>query len=560
MLIHLHIRDFTIIRECEIELGGGMSALTGETGAGKSILIDALSLVLGGRADPACVRDGAMRSEISATFQAAPGSAIAGWLEAHDLDDEDICQLRRVIPADGKSRGYVNGRPVAINQLRTLARHVVDIHGQHEHYQLTQRQIQRELLDSMLPNRTLLDQVDQTWRDWQQLDQKIESLNDTSQLRLQRIDLLRFQINEFDELDTGQSELDSIENEHRRLSDSGRLLSLAEDCLQALDAENAAASLLNRAARSAETLAGIDNTLQNCSESINTAAIITSEAASTLRAWQSDLDLDEEKLQYVDQRLSALHPLARKHQCDIPALTSVIDALRAELDAIDNSADQLESLIRERDALAETYAAQARKLNAQRRRIARSMARDVTEIMQSLNMSGGVFDVSIQHEDTHASQHGSDLVRFMVSANPGVPAGEIGKIASGGELSRISLAISLVTRKRASLPVLIFDEVDSGIGGAVAETVGRYLRRLADRAQVLCVTHLPQVAAQAHHHIKVSKTVRKKTTHTRLEVLDKKQTIDEIARMLGGARLTSRTRQHAREMLSCTDAETGDPA
>lgn len=549
MLTHLHIRDFAIIDSTELELKSGLSALTGETGAGKSILLDAIGLVLGDRGDSGSVRQGCSRADITADFHPAEESPVWQWMQENDLDDEDQCILRRVISAEGKSRAYVNGHPVSNRVLSALGQMLVDIHGQHEHYRLTQRSTQRALLDGLLKNRALLHQVADVYLRWNELTERIDQLVNQSKQRAERIDMLRFQIQEFDALTINETELETIEVDYQRLANSGKLMELATTSLNALDNDGAAQTQIDKALRYLQELQIHDGSVGETTELINTASILVNEATATIRDYTNQLDIDPSALGAMDARLSDLHGLAKKHQCEIAALIQVRHKLQTALDEYQGDGDNIESLKDECAALRELYSTQAEKLSRARKRAAKKFDKDVTDTMQSLGMKGGSFHCEISSDSQKVTANGIDDIRFTVSANPDIEPGDLRKIASGGELSRISLAIALVGADPERVPTLIFDEVDAGIGGAVAETVGRHLRTLGVDSQVLCVTHLPQVAAQAHQHLVVTKSVKKGATQTSLEQLDRAGRVAETARMLGGTKLTRKVEQHATEML-----------
>lgn len=554
MLTNLHIRDFTIITETEMELHAGMTALTGETGAGKSILLDAIGLVLGDRMDASTVREGAKRAEITASYSPAKSSPVWSWLEANDLDDDEQCMLRRVVSVEGKSRGYVNGRPVSMQMLRTVGEMLVDIHGQHEHFTLTKRHTQRAIVDSAIKNTALIDQVADCFQRWQRERDALADFTNRRQQRGERADLLRFQLQEFDSVEPGRDNPADLESEFNRAANAGKLLDLSTQVLDALEqGSDNAESMLSTALRQLQQLESLDNSVADIAEMINTAVILTNEASAAMRIFTGELDVDPARLSWLDERLSQLHRLAQKHQTNMQELARVEKDIRAELDSLLANDQSLDELQRNVDALWELYLTQAKKLSSLRKKAAKKLSTGVTAAMHSLGMQGGALECKVIQDTQQPAVHGIDSVHFMISPNPGTKAGEIAKIASGGELSRISLAIALVSSNENQRATLIFDEVDSGIGGAVAETVGQFLRSLGKKTQVLCVTHLPQVAAQAHSHIKVSKSVEKGQTRTALDTLNDKQTVDEIARMLGGAKMTKKSRQHAQEMLDTVE-------
>ena len=598
MLTHLHIRHFAIIDDSELELVDGMTALTGETGAGKSILLGALGLVLGERASAVDVQQGATRAEISASFRLDGLPEVGAWLAARELDadgDED-CVLRRTLAANGKSRATINGTPVALKTLGELGARLVGIHGQHAHQTLGRAAEQRRLLDDWgtargdaggaRPPRTgsgtarakrtgkvaakkkaaatasragatrdagatsggdPVARVAAAHAAWSEAEARLSRALDESEGRTQRIDLLRFQLQEFDELDVGASSLEEIESEHRWLANVERLRALGAEALDALD--GTASGALARAMKPLQALSAIDERLREGLDLIESAAIQTEEAASLLRAEVSGLENDDARLAWLDAKLGQLHALAKKHRCGAGELADVEQRLRDELDELTGPGAATDALEKERDACLKDYLDGARVLSARRRRDAEALAALVTDAMGTLAMDGGRFVVDVHTDAALRSPQGIDTVTFHVSPNPGVEPAPLARVASGGELSRIGLCLQLATSDARAVPTLIFDEVDAGVGGAVAETVGRLLRKVGEKAQVLCVTHLPQVASQAHHHLRVTKRVAGGRTLTDVEPLDGAATRDEIARMLGGAKLTKKSRQHAQEML-----------
>ena len=548
MLIQLHIRHFAIVEKSDIEPAKGMTALTGETGAGKSILLDALSQVLGERATPDNVQQGAKRAEVIATFNIDDRPEVNAWLEKHDLDDSGECVLQRIIVANGKSRASINGRPVSLQSLKALGQQLVSIHGQHEHQALAQGSSQRHLLDQFASS-PLTNQVKNAFDSWQQADQRLNKHLSDTQAHQQRVDLLRFQLQEFDALDTGGLDFNAVESEHRWLANADRLISLSQQALTSLDSDTGAIQLINNTQQPLTELVKFDDRLQEALDLVDSAAIQCQEAASLLRHQVSALEHDESRLSWLDERLGALHGLTRKHSVPLEQLTEFEQSLRDELHLLDQPEQRHGELSHECDGLREVYLAQAAKLTKLRKRCANKLAATITQSMQELAMRGGKFSINVKTDNKIMQRHGQDVIRFDVSPNLGVKPAPLTRIASGGELSRISLCVQLATIESHSVPTLIFDEVDAGIGGAVAETVGKLLRQVGTHAQVLCVTHLPQVAVQANHHLRVVKSVNNGRTHTRLEVLDSVQTRNEIARMLGGSKMTKKSQQHAQEML-----------
>ena len=553
MLTHLHIKHFAIIDSSELELHSGMTALTGETGAGKSIMLDALGLVLGARASSDSIQQGAKRADISATFSLELLPTAQQWLQTHELDngDEDgttaeDCLVRRTLDINGKSRATINDIPVSVQTLRALGQQLVAIHGQHAYQTMAKPADQRNLLDNFAGGKQL-GKVKQAFTAWQQVHDALANSEENAHVKAQRLDLISFQLQEFDELDIGSTAIADIESEHRWRASSERILSLSQDTLQAID--DKAYPALMEALPHLKDLVQIDERLREALDLIESASIQIAETTQLVSASISRLEHDDNRLVWLDQKLAALHRLAKKHQCDMQQLPDKELTLRDEYDVLtapENNSDQLQQ---ECDALRAIYDTEAAKLTRHRKTSAKKLCKKITLAMQGLNMSGGVFDIDINSNADMPQAFGADTITFLVSPNPGVEPASLSKVASGGELSRISLCMQLATLDTRSVPTLIFDEVDSGVGGAVAEKVGQLLRTVGTNAQVLCVTHLPQVASQAHNHLLINKSVEKGKTRTSVSPLDKKQTRDEIARMLGGSKITAKTRQHAQEML-----------
>ena len=551
MLATLHIRDFVIIDELELELGPGMTTLTGETGAGKSILLDALGLLLGDRADASSVRHGAQRADISAGFDISSLDSARDWLERQSLDMEGECQLRRVIQREGRSRAYINGSPVPLQLLREFGERLVDIHGQHEHQSLMKRDLQRQLLDNHGGHGKLLGELADIHNDWKTTGAAIDAVLGAGQDRDSRLEFLRFQLQELDELAPEPGEAERLHEEHQRLSNAGQLLETCGTHIARLyDDEQSAQSLISHALTDLEPLTRIDGTLKEASELINTALIQLEEGVDRLRDYQQRLELDPQRLQWLEQRLDALHKVAGKHRIKPEQLGEFQARLSDELATLEQADERLQALEEQRQQLQAQFDKVAAQLGRKRRKTAKQLSEQVTETMQALGMQGGRFAIEVSDAGKDSmSAHGRERIDFLVSANPGQPLQPLAKTASGGELSRISLAIQVVAASDTHIPTLIFDEVDSGVGGAVAETVGQQLKALGRYHQVLCVTHLPQVAAQAHQHLQVSKHTDQETTRTHIRALDEAERIEEIARMLGGKKITPSTRKHAQEML-----------
>ncbi len=551
MLSHIHLRNFAIIEELNLDLSAGMTALTGETGAGKSILIDAIGLVLGDRADSSVVRHGCDKAEITLSVEVDDCHDAQQWLIEQALAEEDEpCILRRVISATGKSRAWINGTPCNLNMLRQLGEMLVDIHGQHEHQSLMKKNMQRQLLDEYASNQPLLSNTTNAYASWKALNDKLEILSNQNSDHQAKLDLLRFQTQELDELQLTENEVQQLDKEHARLSNAGHLLETAAYGISRLyDAEeHSLYSSLSEIAQQLNDASLLDPALKDPLDMLLNAQIQIQEAADSLRHYQASIEHDPERLQQVNERLSNLHHLARKHQTSPEQLFEKWQILHAQLSELDSDEYDLDALQEKLEKTKIQYLENAKKLSQSRLKAATKLAQGVSKAMQQLGMEGGLFSVKIKQNETF-SPHGRDSIEFQVSANPGQPLKPLIKVASGGELSRISLAIQMIAAQRMTLPALIFDEVDSGIGGGIAEVVGQQLRALGKNRQVLCVTHLPQVASQAHNHYKVTKIKHKAHTSTGMLVLNDKQRIEEIARMMGGIEITESTRNLAKEML-----------
>jgi len=545
MLRTLHIRDFVIVEQAEIHFGPGFTVFSGETGAGKSILIDALALALGERADAGVLREGAARADITAIFDAP--DTLRAWLTERDLDAGDELALRRVVDAQGRSRGYINGMPAPLAQLRELGENLVDIHGQHAHQSLMRADAQRDLLDAHGGHGELRHTVAQAWKDWRGLARQLElAEKDAAGLAAER-ERLQWQAEELDQLALQPDEWDALQAEQSRLAHAQGLLDGAAQILEALDGEDdSARHRLNTAHHRLQQMLRHDPALHGVAEELESARIAVAEAVSDLNNYVSRVELDPQRLADVEARMSAVFDTARKFKTDPDALPALQASVHAQLADLQAAAD-VDALRERTQAAATRYENAAAKLSAARAKVAKNLGKQVTQAMQALAMQGGRFEPVVSPGSPSA--HGSDQVEFLVAGHAGTSPRPLGKVASGGELSRISLALSVIASKAARVPTLIFDEVDSGVGGAVAEVVGKLLRELGDRHQVLCVTHLPQVAACGTAQYRVSKTETAGATRSHITELDAGERVEEIARMLGGIKITATTRNHAREML-----------
>ncbi|MGH8150291.1 MAG: DNA repair protein RecN [Steroidobacteraceae bacterium] len=553
MLTSLQIRDFAIIDSLDLELRPGLTVLTGETGAGKSIIVEALQLICGGRAGAEVIRHGAERAELSACFslEDAPGE-LRRWLEEQSIEAGPELVIRRVVTADGRSRAYLGGQSVAAQQLKEAGSLLIDIHGQHEFQSLTRAAAQRDLLDTFGRNESLADEVGIAQRVWLAL------LNRTLELERQahdqdgRLALLDHQLQELEALGLREGEYRTLAEEHARLANRGRLAEAGQLALGHLF-EGESASAHFAASRALAALRGVsasDPRLASVTPLIEGAAIQIREAARELQRYLESLEVDTARQDLVERRLAAIEDLARKHRVPPAELGERARALTADRATIGGAAGNLATLKGDLAAARARYQDLARQLSAKRATAARALAKDITTRMQGLGMAGGRFLVDVAPlESSEPAPHGADQIEFRVTANPGQPPRPLSKVASGGELSRLSLAVQVSCAAHAA-PCMIFDEVDAGIGGAVAEIVGRELRGLGGTAQVLCVTHLPQVASQGHQHFRVSKLSDGRTSRTAASELHPDERVEEIARMLGGIEVTAKAREHAREMLA----------
>jgi len=552
VLMSLQIRDYAIVDQIDIELAPGMTVLTGETGAGKSILVDALGLVLGERGSAKLVRDGGQRAEFSAAFDVAQLPTAQAWLQQNTLESDDECLLRRVINPDGRSRAFINGNAVPLSQLKSLGELLLDIHGQHFHQSLAHRAVQRDLLDHFGDLQDLRDSTATGFSAWQSVAAQLQQLTEAETNRASRLDLLSFQLQELDSLAVGDGETESLTLERQKLLNSSRLFEGVNTALANLfekDPGNAN-GLIADALRSLEPLVEYDASLDPVVELLKAASIHVAEAAEALRRYGDTVDMDPGRRDWVEERLDAIQTLARKHRIAPAAVEELTAKLRAEHDDLANAEKRGRELETQAELAKAAFLTLARKLSTARRKVARTFGAAVTDAMSGLGMPGGQFEVAITPLDDDAARAwGVDQIEFLISANPGQVPQPLARIASGGELSRMSLAIQVIASDGSAIPTMVFDEVDSGVGGGVAEMVGRRLQELASDRQVLCVTHLPQVASLADQHFRINKVSDGKTTRTRIHALSKEERVEELARMLGGVEITRKTLEHAKEML-----------
>ena len=555
MLTNITIKNYIIIDLLELDFSEGLTALTGETGAGKSILLGALGLVLGDRADSDTIKQGAEFAEIVAEFDIRNNTGVIQWLKQNDLDvaTEDIleCNLRRRITKDGRSRAHINGTPVNLGTLRELSEMLIDIHGQHEHQSLMKPIAQRKLLDSYANHSDLLDKLSTCYFELIDTQKKLEQLEANRADRTDRITLLSFQTEELNALAIEENEYQELGDQHKRLANSERLIKSTQTALDSLS-ENENFTIHAELARTLSALqevSEIDDDLTSAVRLLEEAQIQIDEGISELRNYASSLNTDTSELQAVETRIQAILDIARKHHVTPEALDELHKKLLSDLDDIDHADEKLDELNNKAAQLDEQYHSLAQKLHKSRSTSAKTLNKKITSAMQKLGMKGGEFAIDVTSSDAKLSSYGSDKIEFTVSANAGNSCKALAKVASGGELARISLAIQIITTSQSTIHTLIFDEVDSGVGGGIAEIVGQHLRELGSSNQVLCITHLPQVASQAHHHLKVHKTSKKQSTNTFVNSLNKVQRVEEIARMLSGVDVTKQSLANAEEMI-----------
>lgn len=547
----LFIRDFAVIQQLDLEFGAGLTVLTGETGAGKSILIDALTLALGARADTDSIRRGADSSEVLAHFDIEPDTDAALWLQQQELIDDRSCITRRIVYRDKPSKAFINGRSVTLQMLNELGNYLADVHGQHEHQSLLRRETQRQVLDDYAGLQGETNKLEQLYNDYKELLLRYDHSSQQSADQQARIELLRFQISELEQLTLADGEFHELEQEHRRLAYANDLINGMQFIVHALyesDEDTTSAKLADCIQR-LDALTQFDHELSAVSTMLREAQIQVEEATIQLRQRLASVELDPKRLDWLEQRIGAATDLARKHRCKPEELPTRLAALVTELSEIEDAGSKNAQLKQQVFATRQQYHAIAGQVSDRRRKVGERLTRDISDQMQELGMRGGKFKISIDSKETEPTRFGYDSVEFLVSANRGQPIKPMAKVASGGELSRISLAIQVVTAAVGRIPCLIFDEVDVGIGGGVAEVVGRKLRSLGRSQQVLCITHLPQVAALGHQHLQICKG-EDAGIYINVSHLDSQSRVNEIARMLGGVEITPQTREHAKDMLS----------
>lgn len=553
MLTQLHIRNFAVVKTLDIEFEQGMTAITGETGAGKSIALDALGLCLGDRADADSVRAGAEKSEVSACFHVQADSPAQQWLIEQEVAAEDECVLRRVVTREGRSKAWINGHPVTAAQLKSIGPWLVNIHGQHEHQLLTREEHQLKLLDNYARHSSLTQAVTEKYEHWYQQRKALRQAEQQQEELAARRELLQYQVQELDEFALAEGEFETLEEQHKRLANSQSLREESSFALNALfeGEHNNAFSLIQNALERLREQVELDPQLQSTVDLLTESSVQVEEVARELRHYQDNIDNDPERLVIVEQRMTQALQLARKHQVEPAKLTQKHQTLNAELSALADAQEQNDVLAEQVQQAAVAYREQALQLSKSRTKAAQELSDKIAASMQQLNMPHGRFVISVEHRaDAPATRHGTDAIQFLVTANPGQPLQPLAKIASGGELSRISLAVQVITAAQQTTPTLMFDEVDVGVSGPTAATVGKLLRQLGSTAQVICVTHLPQVAAKAHQQMMVAKQTDGSETTTTMTPLTNSDRVIELARLLGGDKVTDTTKANAEELLA----------
>ncbi len=553
MLVNLSINDLAIVKTLDLNLDLGMSVLTGETGAGKSILLTALGLALGDRADSGYIRPGSKRAEVNLEFDITHLPSVRKWLQNQDLDDDNGCLIRRTISDDGRSKAYINNSPVTLQLLQELSEQLVQIHGQHAHLTLLHSDEQRRLLDVFAKTQPLVDQVNLCYREWHRTKQELDELIKASQDKQQREEYLRYQIDELHLLDLNSYNYASLSEEHGKLANMENILAIGQRQVDNLyENDNlSVCQMLNQSVSDIEQIAQFSPELNEIAVLLSEAKIQAEEAALQLRRFIKNQEADPGRLGVLENQLGIIQKLSRKHQVNPEELPELAKKLAEELTHISHSGERIAELTEQVQKLQHDYDKLAQELSLQRQKHAQNLQRQISDMIKELGMPQGEFIVDCATLDVDKPlQNGRDKIEFLVCANPGLPAKPLAKVASGGELSRISLAIQVATASDTTTPTMIFDEVDSGIGGGIAEIVGQKLRALSAGRQVICVTHLPQVAAQSHHHLFVQKNQNSDITASTVRMLTKEERVEEIARMLGGVTITENTRIHAKEMLT----------
>jgi len=557
LLLSININNYTLVESLEIEFSKGTTAITGETGAGKSLVLDALGMALGDRADSDTIRHGKKRAEITAAFDISSTPEAKNWLHSNDLDADDQCILRRLYTTEGRSRGYINGQSCTMQQLQTLGDMLTDIHSQHEHQSLLRRETHRRLLDEYANTTELATEVAASYQQWNSANKQLNNLLEHADELTARKDLLTFQVQELQQLGLDNNELGNLEKEQQTLANADQILQDSHSLLAVCDQDESfnIREGLNRALTILSGLKHRPEALGNAEELLQSSMIQVEEAIHEISNHIDRFEANPQRLQQVEERLSAIFQLSRKHRVNGDQLAETLESLEAELQELKGGGESIETLQEELNKLADNYSAKSAKLSKQRTKAATVMANEINQQLQLLSMEGAELVVSISPlSKGEFRATGNEDIEFLIATNPGQPHKPLQKIASGGELSRVSLAIQVVAAAHSNIPTLVFDEVDVGIGGSTADIVGQLLKQLGDRGQVISVTHQPQVAAHAHHHYRASKVVETNSAESLMTPLDQQQRVEELARMLGGAKVTDQTLSHASELFKLASA------
>ncbi|MDF1761290.1 MAG: DNA repair protein RecN [Coxiellaceae bacterium] len=554
MLMHINLKNFVLVDELSLELADGFHAFTGETGAGKSILLDAINLALGTRAEARFVKSGSARCDINLNFDISDQPDIQQWLEQNELDDDGECLLRRSIYADGKSRATINGHPSPLHLLKELGQHMLQVHGQHQHQLLLKPKYQQHLFDQYGLHQDILKKLDGFYLQYQEIDQQIQLLLSKKADRDDQLSLYEYQHSELEQAAIEDDEWQTLHQEHQRLHQSKSLISALNQAIEctAEGESTSALALLQQAMDQLNSVGFSDEQLDSAKALLNTACIHAQEAESELNSYRQSLDLSPERLQQIEQRLNIISDLARKHHVEPEALKEVQVSLQQKVEQLKNLDEHLIELEQQQQTILSDYKKVATKLTNSRKKLAKSLAKTITTLLSQLNMADSQFAIELISNDSAISATGQESIQFTLSSNPGQPLAPLQKVASGGELSRICLAILASLAGKQAIPTLIFDEIDTGISGKTADTVAKLLKQISQSLQIMCVTHLPQVASQAKHHYRVEKQVKGKSTTTTITKLDNEQRIHETARLLAGETINKQALANAKALLmSC---------
>jgi DNA repair protein RecN (Recombination protein N) len=551
MLNNITIKNFAIIDRLNLDLSNGTTVLTGETGAGKSIIVGAVGLVSGARASSDVIKHGEDRADISVTFDISGNLIAQDYLKQLGLDNNNECIVRRIITKDGRSKSLINDIPVTLQSLRKLTANLISIHSQHEFHALLKSDVQRILLDDFAGHNELVRKVNELFSLWQQTKQEYEQLKQSSQDATERTKFLNYQLEEFAELNLLENEIKSLDQEYKRLVNADELLNNCQAAIALLNGndETNVNLMLHQATQLLEKIKNVAPQLSSTTELLNNTMIELEEEANEIRDYLDTVELNPARLQEVEQRLAKIYEIARKHRVQPENLLELYNKMQLEMETLENKDERLQALQQKIVVMEEEYFDAANKLTKSRKQHAKKLSKLVTTNMQQLGMRDGKFMIEFEDLTTKPTAFGCERISFMVSTNLGQPLNLLTKVASGGELSRISLAIQVVTAQKSKMPILIFDEVDVGIGGATAEIVGKLLRELGEATQTLCITHQAQVAAKGHNHLSVGKTNDAEVTKVNITYLDQEGRIKELARMIGGVKITAQTYAHAEEML-----------